>query len=124
MKVAKLILTILFALFMIFGGVNHFLKPDMYLPFIPSGLPGLVIIYLSGIVEIALGVGALIPKTRPWSTLGILLLMITFLPLHVIDVFKEDSAIGSHQVALIRLPIQFVLIAWAWFIYKKPKTGA
>lgn len=122
MKIATLILTILFALFMIFGGINHFLKPDMYLPFIPTGLPVLVIIYLSGVIEIALGVGALIPKTRTWSTLGILLLMIAFLPLHVIDVFKENPAVGSHKVALIRLPMQFVLIAWAWFIYKKSKT--
>jgi len=35
------------------------------------------------------------------------------------DVFKENPAIGSHQLALIRLPLQFVLILWAWFIAKK-----
>ena len=38
MKLTKLILTIIFAIFMIYGGVNHFLKPDMYLPFIPIEL--------------------------------------------------------------------------------------
>jgi len=119
MKIVKKILTVLFALFMILGGVNHFIKPDMYLPFIPSVLPGVAIIYLSGAVEIGLGVAALIPKTRSVATLGILLLMVMFLPLHVMDVFKESPAIGSHDAALIRLPIQFVLIAWAWFIHKK-----
>ncbi len=45
MKLTKLILTIIFAIFMIYGGVNHFLKPDMYLPFIPIELPGLAIVY-------------------------------------------------------------------------------
>ena len=123
MKLTKLILTIIFAIFMIYGGVNHFLKPDMYLPFIPIELPGLAIVYFSGVVEVAIGAGALIPKTRSWSTLGILILMIAFLPLHVIDVFKANPAVGSHQIALIRLPIQFVLIAWAWFIHKKQTVG-
>jgi uncharacterized membrane protein len=115
----KQILTFLFAAFMILGGINHFIKPEMYLPFIPSSLPGLFIIYASGVVEVILGIGALIPKTKKTATLGILLLMIAFLPLHVWDVFKENPAIGSHQVALFRLPIQFVFIAWAWFISKE-----
>ncbi len=119
MKILKLILTILFALLMILGGINHFVKPEMYLPFIPASLPGLTIIYLSGAVEILLGAGALIPKARSMSTLGILFLMIAFLPLHAVDVFKDSPAIGSHQLALVRLPLQFVLIGWAWFISKK-----
>jgi uncharacterized membrane protein len=119
MKTIKLILTVLFGLFMIFGGVNHFLTPDLYLPFIPDALPKLAIIYASGVVEIALGLAAFFPRTRGIATLGIFLLMIAFLPLHVIDVFKEHPAVGSHQIALIRLPLQFVLIAWAWFIHKK-----
>ncbi len=119
MKILKTILTVLFAIFLIFGGVNHFLKPEMYLPFVPLSLPGKFIIYASGVVEIALGIGALLPATKSVATLGILLLMIAFLPLHVMDVFKDSPAIGTHEAALIRLPIQFVLIAWAWFIHKK-----
>ena len=119
MKTTKLILTVLFGLFLIAGGVNHFLTPDLYLPFIPGGLPGLIIIYASGVIEVALGLGAFVPATRRLATLGILVLMIAFLPLHVMDVFKEHPAVGTHQVALIRLPLQFVLIAWAWFIHKK-----
>jgi uncharacterized membrane protein len=119
MKMIKPILTLLFALFMILGGVNHFIKPDMYLPFIPLQLPGLFIIYLSGAIELILGVGALVPRTKSWATLGILVLMLLFLPLHVIDVFKDNPAIGNHTAAIIRLPIQFVLIAWAWFIHRK-----
>lgn len=119
MKTAKLILTFLFGAFMIFGGVNHFLKPAIYLAFIPNFLPGEAINYLSGIAEIIVGIGVFIPKFRSLSTLGILIMMLIFLPLHVIDVFKEQPAVGSHQAALVRLPLQFVLIFWAWFIHKK-----
>jgi uncharacterized membrane protein len=118
MKNLKLILTFLFGVFMIFGGVNHFIKPEMYAPFIPEFLPNEVINYLTGILEIVVGVGVFIPKFRSMATLGILIMMLVFLPLHIFDVFKENPAIGSRQAALIRLPVQFLFIAWAWYIHK------
>jgi len=116
MKIVKLILTFLFGALMVVGGVNHFLKPEMYFPFIPEMLPRIAIVYASGVVEILLGIGAFIPQFRSKATLGILLLMLAFLPLHVWDVFKLNPAVGTHEAALIRLPIQFGLILWAWFI--------
>ena len=119
MKIFKLILTFLFGAIMIFAGVNHFLKPAMYLPFIPDFLPREAVNYLVGGSEVLVGVAVFIPASRSWGTTTILGFMLLFLPLHIIDVFKENPAIGSHQVALVRLPIQFVLIAWAWFINKK-----
>ncbi len=119
MQTTKLILTFLFGLLMILGGLNHFLKPEMYAPFIPNFLPNEATNYLSGIFEIVCGVGVFIPSFRSVATLGILVMMLLFLPLHIWDIFREKAAIGSHQVALIRLPIQFVLIANAWFINKK-----
>lgn len=119
MQITKLILTFLFGILMILGGANHFLKPEMYAPFIPNFLPAEATNYLFGILEIVCGLGVFIPTFRGWATLGILVMMLLFLPLHIWDIFREKAAIGSHQVALIRLPIQFVLIAWAWFINKK-----
>jgi uncharacterized membrane protein len=119
MKITKLILTILFGVFMIVGGVNHFLKPAMYMPMIPDFLPKEIVNYLVGILEILVGVGAFIPRFRPLATLGIFVMMLVFLPIHIIDVFRENPAIGSHQAAIIRLPVQFIFIFWAWFIYKK-----
>lgn len=119
MKKFKLVLTFLFGAFMIFGGVMHFVKPAGYRSFIPDSLPEDLIIYISGIAEIIVGLGVFIPRYRSLATLGILVLMVIFLPLHILDVFKENPAIGSHQAALIRLPVQFVFILWAWFINKK-----
>lgn len=114
----KLILTYLFGAFMIFGGINHFLKPEMYFPFFPDFLPKEILNYLAGVIEILVGIGVFIPQYRPQATLGILILMLAFLPLHIIDVFKDNPAIGSHKAALVRLPIQFLFIGWAWFIHK------
>lgn len=119
MKNIKLLLTLAFGAFMVFAGVMHFARPAMYEAFIPDFLPRDLVNYGSGLLEIALGIGTFIPRFRRSAALGILVLMIAFLPLHVMDVFKENPAIGSHQAALIRLPIQFVLIAWAWFISRR-----
>jgi uncharacterized membrane protein len=119
MKNIKYILTIFFGVFMILGGIVHFVKPEMYLPFIPEFLPATLVIYASGAAEILIGICVFIPRFRSLGTLGILVLMVAFLPLHIADVFKEHPAIGTHQMALVRLPLQFVLIAWAWFIHKK-----
>lgn len=104
---------------MILAGAMHFINPEMYYPFIPDFFPKDLVNYASGILEIMVGIAAMIPRFRSLGTLGILLLMLAFLPLHVMDVFSDHPAIGSHQRALIRLPIQFVFILWAWFINKK-----
>lgn len=104
---------------MIFGGVNHFRHPVMYLPFIPEFLPQQLVNQATGIIEILLGVGVFIPQFRQRAAFGIFILMIIFLPLHVWDVFRENPAIGSHKVALIRLSVQFLLIFVGWFISRK-----
>ncbi len=119
MKIVKLILAILFGVFLIFGGINHFIKPEMYNPMIPDFLPKLAINYITGVVELILGVVVLIPHYRSKAGLGIAILMCLFLPVHIWDVFRDDPAVGSHSAAMIRLPFQFVLILWAWFISKK-----
>jgi uncharacterized membrane protein len=115
----KLVLAFLFGAFMIFGGVSHFLNPVMFFPFIPDFLPKSAINYLVGVVEIVVGLGIFMPQYRAVATRTLLLMMVAFLPLHILDIFKENPAIGTHQAALIRLPVQFVLILWAWFINKK-----
>ena len=116
MKTLKLILTFPLGVFMILGGVNHFLTPEIYYPFIPDFLPLAGSNYLAGVLEIILGIGIFIPAYRHYFALGILGLMVFFLPLHIWDIFRSHPAIGSHSLAVVRLPIQGVFIFWAWFI--------
>lgn len=115
MKIFWSIIRLLFAAFMIYAGVQHLLKPDFYEPFVPSFLPfTTAIIYASGIVEILLGALLLIPKYAKLGAMGLLLLMLIFLPIHIWDVFADSPAIGSQKAALIRLPVQFLFIGIAW----------
>lgn len=109
----------LIAVFIIYGGVQHFMNTEYYIPFIPDFLIYKVaIIYVSGLVEIVVGLLLLIRKYQGIGALALFVLMLIFLPLHVWDVFSDTPAIGSHQAALFRLPVQFVLIAISWKLQK------
>ena len=115
MRIFWIALRVVFALFMVFAGIQHFLKPEFYTPFVPAFLPFTVaIIYLSGAIEIILGLLMIIPKYAKVGAIGILLLMLIFLPIHIWDIFSDSPAIGSHKAALIRLPVQLLFIAIAW----------
>ncbi|MEI9921460.1 MAG: hypothetical protein WDO14_22135 [Bacteroidota bacterium] len=115
-------LIVFFAILFLAGGLNHIFNPKFYKYFIPGGLPKLTVNYVSGILEILLGAGVAFVETRYWSAAGILILMILFLPLHVIDLFRERPAIGSRLLAIIRLPVQFLLIWGAWWLMQQYKS--
>ncbi len=112
----RTVATIAFGVVMVLGGVGHFANPDFYLGFFPDGVPAKPLILLSGVFELAIGAATLVPKTRLYGARAIFGAMLVFLPLHVVDVFREHPAVGSHVAALVRLPIQFVLIAWSGWI--------
>ena len=109
------ILKVLLGVLMIFGGIQHFRSPDLYIPFVPSFLPFVyVIIYVTGLLEILFGTALFMRKWSNAGAWGILFLMLLFLPIHVWDVFSKTPAIGCHNAALIRLPVQFILLFFAW----------
>ena len=113
------ILKVTLAIFLLFGGVQHFLKPHFYIPFVPEFLPfTMAIIYISGLIEIVFGIALFIKKYAKFGAWGIFILMLLFLPIHIWDVFSDTPAIGSHKAAFIRLPIQFVLIAVSWKVLR------
>ena len=102
---------------MIYAGIQHFVNPDFFLPFVPEFLSlKTTIVYVSGIAEILVGLLLLIKKYAKIGAIGILVLLFLFLPIHIWDVFAEAPVIGSRKAALIRLPIQFLLIFIVWKI--------
>ena len=117
MRIFWNVVRVIFAAFMIYAGVQHFLNPEFYLAFVPTFLPyPNVLIYGSGIVEIILGILLLIPKYSKHGAFGLFILMLIFLPIHLWDVFSDTPAIGSHKAAIYRLLIQFLFIGMAWKI--------
>jgi len=123
-KRVKRVLLWLMGLFYVWAGINHFRAPDFYLPMMPPYLPWHeALVLLSGVAEVAVGVGVLIPQTRviaAWATIAVLLAVY---PANI-HVALNDVPIGDPPQALgamnyVRLPFQFLLIAWAWW-YTRP----
>lgn len=109
------------------AGFNHFLSTEVYYEIMPKWLPvPMFLIYLSGITEIILGILLLFPKTRKSAALFIILMLVTFLPVHIYMIELAPFMLGKiHVTPLIawaRLPFQFVFICWAWYYYKKSEA--
>ncbi|HWO01917.1 MAG TPA: MauE/DoxX family redox-associated membrane protein, partial [Blastocatellia bacterium] len=118
MRIVKAILKYLLAVFFVFGGVNHFRDPAFYLTMMPPYLPWhSPLVYISGIFEILLGLMLMIPKLTRIAAWGLILLLIAIFPANIYMAQHAELFPWTNQTALlIRLPIQLVLILWAyWF---------
>jgi uncharacterized membrane protein len=104
------------ALLYIGAGLMHFLRTNTFLKIMPPFLPFPVqLVYLSGLFEIAFGAMLFFPVVRPLAAWLIILLLIAVFPANIymaIDFYKNNNPYG--WLAWVRLPLQFVLIWWAW----------
>lgn len=118
------------AVLYVIAGAMHFLVPEVYVQIVPPVLPGpLTLVYLSGIAEIALGLGVLHPRTRRLAAWGLIGLLIAIFPANVYmatsGVVIEGTPGGGDPSEIVRwgrLPLQVILVAWAWW-YTRPTPG-
>lgn len=121
MKIIKTILKVIFALIFIAAGILHFAASDKFLRIVPPVLPfPLFIVYLSGVCEIALGVMLLIPKYTRFAAWGLIALLIAVFPANIYMALNPPLFPDiSPALLYLRLPLQFVLIAWAYWFSNK-----
>lgn len=101
------------------AGVYHFVSPKFYLKIMPPYLPyHEFLVAASGLAEVILGVLLLIPATRSWAAWGIILLLIAVFPANLHMAYGSDFQAMSPWFRWGRLPLQLVLIWWA-FQYTK-----
>lgn len=118
MKIIKSVLKYVLAAAFVLAGINHFLSPQFYLQIMPPVLPAhLFLVYLSGVLEILFGILLAIPKFSRLAAWLIIALLIAVFPANIYMAMNPQLFPDISQTALyIRLPLQFVLIAWAfWF---------
>jgi uncharacterized membrane protein len=107
---------LLLAIFMIVAGVLHFVKEDFYLKIMPPYLPAhRELVYLSGMFEIALGMLLLVPRFTRLAAWGIILLLIAVFPVNIFVYQHPELLPAPGWLHLLRLPLQGVFIAWAWW---------
>jgi uncharacterized membrane protein len=111
----KLSLYIMAALYVL-AGINHFLNPPFYQAIMPTYIGyHTILIYVSGVCEIVLGLLLIPQTTRKAAATLIIMMLVVFLWLHIqmlIDFSKTHDK--RLWIAIIRIPMQFILIWWAY----------
>jgi uncharacterized membrane protein len=106
----------LLAIFMVGAGAMHFVRPDFYVKIMPPYLPiHRELVFLSGICEVALGVSLLIPRYSRLAAWGIIGLLIAVCPANIYVYQNQELVPGSPILRLLRLPLQGVLLLWAYW---------
>ncbi len=105
------------------AGLNHFAMPGAYRAIVPPGFgdPARVVA-LSGVAEIAGGVGVLLPRTRRLAGAGLLALLVAVFPanLHMART-PERFAHIPRWALYARLPLQPLMM---WGVWRATRRGA
>lgn len=108
------------AILYIAAGIMHFKRPWFYYKIMPPAIKKWQksINIIVGIAEILGGIGLLIPATQSAAAWGIILLLIAVFPANIYMATDKKASLGMKKWQLwLRLPIQFLLIAWAyWYV--------
>ena len=114
-------------LVLLFTASGHFVTPEpmaeMLPPFVPWRLP---LIYLTGVLEIALALGIALPATRRLAGLATIATLVLFFPANVYAALAQVE-MGGHAwgpvYLLIRAPLQALPIAWTWWFAVRPPAS-
>lgn len=102
----------------IFAGTMHFRKPWLYYKITPPALtqwkkPINIIV---GIAEIAGGVGLLLSSTQSMAAWGLIVLLIAVFPANIYMLTSKGAGLKIKMWILwLRIPLQFLLILWAYW---------
>jgi uncharacterized membrane protein len=106
-------------------GTLHFLKPEQFARIVPPPFPPFTSVYVSGFFEILGGIGLLIPTVSSLAAWGLISLFIAVFPANIYMTLHNIKIDGIPQNPVLywgRLPLQAVLIAWAYWYTAKPKA--
>lgn len=107
------------------AGVNHFINPGFYVMIMPPWLPWhKELVFISGIAEILCALILLFPVSRRFGAWGIIALLIAVFPANIqmlLDYKKDNNPLL--WIAVLRLPIQLLLIWWAYGFTKPVLSG-
>ncbi len=117
-SILKRIALLLMAALVIRAGIAHFTNPGGFVSIMPPYLPAhLALVYLSGVLEIIGGIGALFSRTRRFAGWGLIALLIVVFPANLYMAMNPEVFSTIPVWALYaRLPLQIVLIAWVWWV--------
>ncbi|KFF12484.1 membrane protein [Chryseobacterium soli] len=111
------------AVFIIFTGLSHFKFQKGMAMMIPDFMPAKMFwVYATGFIEIAAGIGLMIPSIREITAILLIIFYILVFVANInsskknINIFKGDyTGPGMTYLYKERIPMQIILIAWTWY---------
>jgi len=99
----------------VIAGIFHFIKPKFFLKIMPKWvLYPTYVNLIVGAIEVILGLTLLFNYTRHFAAIGIIILLIAVFPANIYHFQKSLKKKRLVIPTLIRLPIQGLLIFWAY----------
>jgi uncharacterized membrane protein len=101
----------------IIAGLNHFFMRGFYVSIVPSYLPWpLALVIISGLAEIGLGALLLVQRWSALAAWGLIALLIAVFPANLhMALHPELYPWAPVALLWLRLPLQAVLMAWAYW---------
>ena len=121
MLALKLAMKWLLGVLFVAAGVNHFRAPEFYVKIMPPYLPlHYELVLISGVFEVLGGAGLLIPRFQVAAAWGLIALLVAVFPANLhMALHAQDYPQFPPAALWGRLPLQAVLIAWAYWFTKK-----
>ena len=105
----------LMVFFYAFAGIQHFRNPRFFLKITPPWVPQPEKVnWIVGAVEIILAIGLLVYATRSVAAWGIIVLLVLVFPANFYHFQKARKKKKMVIPTLIRLPMQLLLMWWAY----------
>lgn len=97
-------------------GTMHFVIEKFFIAIVPKSLPNpRLLVQVSGVAEIAGGLGLLIPSTRRLAGKGLLLLLVSVFPANINMAVNAEKFKNFPAWSLwARLPLQFLMMRVVW----------
>jgi uncharacterized membrane protein len=103
----------------VFTAVSHFapMRKEL-IAMVPPSLPRPdLLVYATGILELAGAGGLLFDATRFWAACGLILLMALMLPANVSAAHRGIEIRGRPTTPLwLRVPMQILFVIWTWYV--------
>ena len=108
----------------IVAGINHFWHPETYMQIMPPWLPWhKELVILSGVFEILLAFLLIFSTTRRFAAWGIIFLLLAVFPANIQMLINFSNESNPNLwVAIVRLPLQILLIWWAYGFTKRKES--
>ena len=115
----KHILSLILGIFFINVGIGHFVEPEWFEPIVPDilGDPTFWVL-ITGAMEVALGAGLIVPQTRKYSSILMVLFLVAIywanLNMWINDIPLEGKTFATiwHVIRLLAQVLMILIALW------------